>query len=404
ASPTEPNRFRLAARIGRGTADLPRDQPGLFSLAAALLGRCDFGRQSREELGRLIRVRGVTARVTSDGNQLFVVMEGPTTELPFAFQFLTAFLSDVKLEPSRLTQALSDYAARTNPLIGSIDGFARTEFQVQMNNRDPRFWVTAPAQVASYKFDDIAAWVRTHWLAGPLEIGVAGDFDPAAAVAAAAAGVGTLAPRGAAAIADRERLTLAQKPYRNITLRYGSPEKAAVVYFAWPARHLADTRAARALQLATDALVDRLRVKLREEKGVTYAPAGGVDRAPSQPDFAYAWLKLGFDPALVKKLAERVNKIADELARRGLTEEEFTRLSEPLRTRAAENLRNNDWWLHKVLLRAQTEPAVLDDARTLSTGFADLTRDEVNRAAADVFPIANAYGVGAAPAQEKSKQ
>lgn len=399
ASPTEPNRFRLVARIGRGLADLPRDRPGWFLISSSLLGRCDFNRQPREELSRIIRLRGVTARITDTGNQLLLSLEGPAPELPFAFQFLTAFLSDVKLEPARLTQALSDYAGYINPVLGSVEGYARSEFNFQMHNKDLRVAFATPGQVAGYPFPAIAAWIREHWLDGPLEVGLAGDIDPAAAVSAAAATLGTLGPRRDPPVTPDERLALPVKPRRAIIQHHGANDQAAVVYFGWPAP-VADTRESRALRFATDALIDRLRLQLREQRGATYAPTGSVDRSPVQPDYAYAWLRLAFAPAQSAKLSALVNHVADDLARHGLTADEFARLGAPLRAQAGEDLRSNTWWLLQVLLYAQTRPGVLDDARTHAQAYADLTLADVNRAAA-WLRLANASGIGASPARGK---
>jgi zinc protease len=151
------------------------------------------------------------------------------------------------------------------------------------------------------------------------------------------------------------------------------------------------------LQLATDGLVDRLRLKLREELGATYAPNGDVNRNLLQRDFDYAWVQLTFEPKQVKTMIDRVIKVADELARRGLTKEEFARLREPRRVQAGESLRSNEWWLNQVLLTAQTQPAVLDDARSLSSAFTELTRDEVNRAAASHFRAERSNIIGVSP-------
>ncbi len=96
-------------------------------------------------------------------------------------------------------------------------------------------------------------------------------------------------------------------------------------------------------------------------------------------------------------MAERVIFMADQLARQGISNEEFEHLGEPLRVRAREDLRNNWWWLNNVLLYAQSQPAVLADARSLPTIFSTLSRDDINRAATH-FIAAKSNVVGASPA------
>jgi zinc protease len=392
----EPKRFRIWARLGRGTADIPRELPGINLLAIALMGKSDLGRMTRDDLWRLTSCRAVEGSWTFDDNDFVIQLTGPSAALPFALRSLTAYLADVKLEPAKLLDALSSYPALTAEFVNSTSGSTKVERRFRVTGEDPRFRLPPVDEVKRYSFETVAGWMRTHWLEGPIEVGIAGDFKADDAIAAAAASIGALSRRHEPPAAERERTVFLGKPYRNLTF-INLPDKTASVSLFWPVRDAGDLRVFRALRVAAAALEDGLRVTLRQNLGATYAPSGGVFRAADQPDFGFISVDVTFDPSKAQKMAERAIKLADNLARHGLTKEEFARLREPLRAAALEDLRSDEWWLANVLIRAQSQPAVLAEARTHGTAYDDLSRDEVNRAAASHLVAAKSNAVGYIP-------
>ena len=95
--------------------------------------------------------------------------------------------------------------------------------------------------------------------------------------------------------------------------------------------------------------------------------------------------------------------LSDELARKGVTAEEFSRLREPRRTQMAAQLGSDDWWLHQVLVRAQSQPEVLNETRALVTAYTQVTREDVNRAAARFLRVSNASAILVIPQVAASK-
>jgi len=393
----ESHRFGLTVRLGRGLADTPFAQPRLEILALAMLGSADLGQNSQDEIERLLRLHAVDFKAGFEDNQLLFSAIGPADELPFTLRFVAALLSDVQLDPAKLKKAESQYAAMQRQESGSTLGWARNELLFQMAGEDPRLRYSSPREVGRYAFSDISAWVRQRWLDGPVEVGLAGDFEPGEAVAAVARTLGALPARGPTTATAGERLTLRITPYRRIEV-VPLRDAAAALRIAWPASSAKDVPDQAALQLAIDAVVDRLRIKVREDLGATYAPTGGVYDYALQPDFRFAWIELTFDPAQAKTLEALALQIADTLAQQGLTPEEFARLREPRRAQTAAELGSDGWWLRRILVRAQGQPEVLSDARALATAYTQVTREDVNRAAAHYLGAANASAILVVPA------
>jgi zinc protease len=214
--------------------------------------------------------------------------------------------------------------------------------------------------------------------------------------------LGALPPRQAWPDVPDEHLTLRPTAYRRTEVE-PLPDEAAALRVAWPAAAARSVADQAALQLAVDAVVDRIRIKVREDLGATYAPTGGLYRYGPQPDFAFGWIELTFDPKQANTLGLLVLNLADGLARQGMTPEEFARLREPRRTVTAAQLGSDDWWLHQVLVRAQSHPEVLAETRALAAAYSEVTREDVNRAAAKYLRASNASAILVIPQTVYSK-
>lgn len=391
-SPGEGRRFGLTARLGRGLADTPRDKPRIELLGAGILGSGALGRNTREEIERLLPYHTLEYSVDSSDSTVSINATGPSSELPFALRLLAADLSDLKPEPENLRRSLATYAELQQGETDSPGALAKNEAFYQIAAGDPRLLLQPADALAAYGFPEVVSWMKRSWLQGPLEVGITGDIDVAGTVAAAAATVGALPRRGSDAAAAAVALSFARKPYRK-TVHLKGTDKAAALRIGWPAADVADARVLYTLELAVDGVVERLRLRLREELGATYAPEGGVYRSADQPDFGYAWIDLTFDPAKATALGDRALGIADELARTGMTRDEFARLREPRSVQAMNSLASDDWWLHGVLARAQSEPGILDEVRLLATFYPSVSRDEVNRVAAQHLRSARATAI-----------
>jgi zinc protease len=381
SSATEPGRFRLAARFGRGVPDVPRDKPGLAHLATHLIAECDLGRHTREEVKRLFALRAVSFHA-GYGSQVLVTMEGPVAQLSFALQMLTAHVSDLRLDEARLKTALSDYAVCRASKLDDSAAHAGYEAALLMASGDPRLRDPPAHALQGYAFADVAAWAKTHCLEDRLELGLIGDFDSAVAIDAAAASIGTLTPRRGPPAKPAPGVTLRTKPAHEV-FREPLADKVAAVLIAWPASGAAEARTWWALSFAISVLEDRLQKVLRQELGATYSPQGGLMQNDLQPGMACAMVALTFEPDSAAKFARRTIEIADELARRGVSEEEFPRLREPLIAKATEVMRSNAWWLESILSLAQSTPEVINEVRTIPSVVRSLTRSEVTRAARD---------------------
>jgi zinc protease len=124
-------------------------------------------------------------------------------------------------------------------------------------------------------------------------------------------------------------------------------------------------------------LTDRLRVKVREEIGGSYSPQAENIGSDAFPGYGYMVASIDVAPATAEKISGLVVDLADELAQKGVTDDQLDRARQPLLTAYKESLRSNNYWL-SVLSNAQEKPQVLDWARTRFADVSAITTTEIS--------------------------
>ncbi len=373
-------RFHLTARIGRGTADVPADRPGIARLAAGILEAANLGRHPTTEITRLLELRGVNRRVLVVDDQAVITFNGPSSELTFVLQLLTAMLTDLRPVPEAWPHYLGWYNSAHLSTTGTPPGVARVNAIPLLANQDRRLGYPVVQYVAQYPFKEVSDWLRGSWLRGPVEIGIVGHFLPETLIDPIRETVGTLPRRKDGEIQTKERLTTSTQPGR-IQLKFEGGAGSTASYVQWPVTLTASPRQGAAVVLASDILEDRVRRLLREKFGATYTPMSGLYRHATQRDHAAIWIALTLAPQEDQNMTGWVMFVADELARNGASEDELLRVAEPRRTAHARDVENPAWWLETVVSRAHQDPSAIPEAIAKATAWEQTTLADVNAAA-----------------------
>lgn len=376
----EPEQFRLRIVFPQNLSDVPNNFPGIADLAGHLLLNSSLKKHKQTEIIRLLRLHAIkTGFGVTTGTPAFS-LSGPVAELPFALRYLTALLSDLEFDDDYYRVALSHYNSQHKGMMNSAGGIGMREALRVFAGDDQRA-LLSNARVFGNE-DGLRMtekWLRSHILAGPLEVGLIGDFTADEAIAAAAATIGTLKARKPAPKPGAP-LTLPKKAARQeamADLQAGTAFSCVL----WPVTTPDDPKHNAALALATDALRDLLLRVIREAVGATYSPQTAIHRDIIQRDFAYVGMFSTFDPEGARKYSEGSVKLAVRLAEKGLSEADFERVREPARARYAKDMRSNGWWLNEVVTQAQSRPENLAQARQHGKILEELTLEDVNQAA-----------------------
>ncbi|HTQ31295.1 MAG TPA: insulinase family protein [Opitutaceae bacterium] len=374
----EANTIRLTMRVGAGKLVEPADQPGLAFFADLAFLPGGLGRHSADDLQRILagRTVGVDFKTGSDA----LLFSGATNreDLLLELQLLAAYLTDPGYRPEALRLTRKNINEIYDGLAHSTSGPLATEVPRLLANGDPRFGLPPRNVMLAHTLDEEKAWLAPQFVRGPIEIGIAGDIDLPATLDALAQTFGALperAPRPA--YAAERKVSFPAKPF---TKDYRVPTEIpkAIVALYWPTADAFDVGRTRRLGLLGEIFSDRLRVKIREQLGGTYAPEAGNNSSETFTGYGRMTAETVVDPARAAEISGSIAVIAGDLNKNGVTPDELERAKKPLLTALRDSARTNQYWLTAVLASCQEYPQRLDWCRTRYTDFESITQADVN--------------------------
>jgi zinc protease len=284
------------------------------------------------------------------------------------------------------------------------NGPLATEVANLLASGDPRFGMPPKEVMLARNLEEVSAWLGPQLERGALEVSLVGDLDVEAAISAAAKTIGALPAREVKPeLPHLIKVSFPKKPFAK-DYRIESEIPKGVLQLYWPTTDGLEAARQRRLTLLAAVLNDRLRVKVREEIGATYSPRAGSNASETSPGYGYVSASVDVDPAMAPKIADLVISVADDLARKGVTEEELDRARRPMLTAIQESIRTNGYWLNGVLARAQEKPAVLEWARTRKEDVQSITAAELSTLAREYLGrdrVSRATVLPGDPAAEK---
>lgn len=371
----------MSIRIGGGLLTEPVELEGLGVYASNTFSLGGLGAHSADELRRILAGRNVGVGFGAGENAF--ALSGRTTpdDLLLQLQLAAAHVVDPGFRPEadrQMRKAITQYYDR---LAHIPQGPLQTEVPRLLANGDNRFGLPEESVLDQRNLAEARDWLVPHLQADAIEIGIVGDLDIEATIAAVAQTFGALPPRKAREdYADRRKVSFPEKPF---TKEYRVPTEIpkAIVVLHWPTDDGMEVHTDRRLRVLGNILGDRLRLKIREELGDSYSPNAGSSTSETYPGYGSISASVTVDPDEAKRVAKVVRDLADNLARKGTNEDELERAVKPILTGLRESERTNGYWLGAVLARAQEQPQRLDWARSRYQDNQAITIDEINELA-----------------------
>jgi len=387
----------MSIRIDSGLLTEPEEAEGLGVYTSNTFTLGGLGAHSADEIRRIMAGRnvGLNFSVSEDA----FVFSGATTpdDLLLQLQMAAAHVTDpgFRVEADRqMRKAITQYYDR---LAHSPSGPLQTEVPRLLANGDPRFGLPTEEVLDQRTMAEARAWVSPLLATGAIEIGLVGDLDVEEAIAAVAATFGTLPPRKAKRnYSARREVSFPARPFtREYQVPTEIPQAIAALY--WPTDDGMDVTVDRRLRVLGNVLNDRLRKEIREEMGDAYSPNAGSITSQTYPDYGWIQASITVDPEEAKRVARVVRDLADDLARRGIDDDELERAVLPILTSLRESARTNGYWLGSVLSRAQEQPERLDWARSRYEDYQSITADEISELASMYLNKEQAFQVISGP-------
>jgi len=224
---------------------------------------------------------------------------------------------------------------------------------------------------------DIQSWILHALQTGPLEISVVGDFDPKEVTRLAAQYIGSLPDRKETPENGLEPplpvFPVAQKQEVAVPTKINK----GIVTVAYPTNDFWDITRTRRLSVLGEIFSERMRVAIREQLGASYSTYAYNLSSRAYKGYGLFQAVAQISPAEYHAVETEIKKIAADIARNGITDDELLRALDPILTSIKEFQRKNEYWLNSVLIDLKKHPEQLQWSRTMLPDYQSITRDEI---------------------------
>ena len=340
----ENDRVRVRVEVGAGLAGEPRGDLGLWWTASALPA-AGIGPFTPEEFARVTAGRQIGFSVGAGSSALTLLGATNATDLVATLKLMTGEVAQPRFDEATVarvkTGALANYASIYSQPAGVLQAFGGGA----LHGGDDRF-AGLPSRdvIERLTLADFQRFWTSRLAQGPVRVVIVGDVDPAAAAAAVAQTLGTLAPRLAVTgTGDRVRAT---PPAQPVVLRHRGDPGQALVVRAYPTPGaLDDPAASAALELAGSLIQTRLTEGFRETEGATYTPLATLAQTPSLPHYGVLIAGAQVQAARVAGFGTSLDAVVSALGSRAADTDAFARAQLTAISTAQRNRQSNEWWV-----------------------------------------------------------
>lgn len=390
----------IRIRVGEGKLTLPKNQPGLETLAEAAFLPGGLRRHPQSEINRLLAGRslGYSFQIRADATCFSA--RCARRDLLLCLQLLAAHFTDAAYRPEALRGAGAEFGALYSSLTASPGGPIQLYAPRVMFDGDTRFGPPIATELTQRTLDELSAWLEPQLKRGAIELSVVGDVTWDETREALARTFGALPERSPRADTRTAAALAFSRPPAKPQIYSIDPKlgRAAIALY-WPVSDLKDVFTERRCRVLSLVLSDRLRIRLRDELGTAYSPNASFLVTDGFTKANYFTLYAEVDPSKTQQALQIIQREAAALAASGPEADEFTRAHQPYLHEMADYRQSNAYWGGTVLFDPQHNPARLPAARNRTTDIAAITREDLAKVAKRYLPIKNAFTFVTVPAR-----
>ncbi len=388
----EPGKLSFSMRVGDGASVFPAEAPGLQAMLPIALSVDGLEAHDPDELRRALAGKEVSFGLADNGSALVAAGKTTASDLELQLDLLAARLTATAWRPATQAQwagiaPILAQTVRSAPVQVFINAMNAT-----LAGNDTRLGFTDARDLAKISLDDLRAAVEPQLTGGAIALGLVGDFDPDAAIAAVAASLGTLPERGLRAESTQTAAPVrfvADRSLRTLT-HAGEPDQGAVA-LSWSTDDNSDIKDDITRDVLAAAMGLRMTETLREELGATYSPQAFSFSQPTHPGFGHLTVFATATPETMDDVTRVMREIATEMANNPIDADLLERARSPIQAGYQRAETQNSAWLDLVAM-AQSKADMLDRRRTRLAILNAVTPAEIR-------DVARKYLAGAEPVE-----
>ncbi|HEV2044217.1 MAG TPA: insulinase family protein, partial [Sphingomicrobium sp.] len=369
----EAGKVSFVTRLAGGQLALPRDKPGLGMMVSALSALGATAKHSLDDIRTLSAGRLVTPGVALSDDA--IVSAGSTTsgDLDLQMKLSAAYLTDPGYRAEAASQWSNLLPIIDKQVTAGPSSVASSRLPALLASNDLRFGLPPTADLMKRNLGEARSLLTPLLASAPIEIGIVGDIDEGAAIAAVAGSFGALPARAATVPAYAEARKASFRADRSpILMTHAGGIDQAMVGAVWPTTDDRDYRKVIGLQLLTAVADLLLTDRIREELGASYGVSVGSMMSSTYDNFGYVTVSSIVAPDKADEVDMAIAAVTRTLRTAPVSADLLDRARQPMLESAAKSLRQNGYWLGLVG-EAQTDVAKLDRPRTRDTIIRSIT-------------------------------
>ena len=377
----EAGKVRFNIRMAGGQLALPQDKPGLAAMLSILSSVSATSKHSFEDIKTLMAGKVVTAGTQVSGDAF--VAGGSTTpaDLETQMKLSAAYLTDPGYRPEAAGQWANAVPVLDKQFTAQPQAVLQTKVPAAITGNDWRFGIPDATVLSKRSFDEARAVLTPLLSNAPIEIGIVGDVDENAAIAAVARSFGALPARAAAAPAYADARKASLRADRSpIQLTHSGPADQALVAAYWPTDDDSDYRREVGLGLLAQVLDLMLTESIREQLGASYGVAVSSNMSDVYTHFGTFSVNTVVAPDKADEVEAAIATAVKQLRDEPIAADLLARARNPIMEGIAKSLRENGYWMGYVD-EAQSRADRLDRIRQRKAIYEAITPAELQKLA-----------------------
>ena len=368
---------KVLLAFGSGKSAEPSDKSGLAALSEAVINESGLGSLEKDDIERAFAGKNTSVFFEIDEDKFSLNGISVTKEIELLFQLLYAHLVDPGYRENAYNLSIKRFEQEYKALSSSIDGAMMLSGRRFLAGGDSRFGLPLFDELKKMTLEDIRSWIDGPLKHGRLEVSVVGDFDIDLMIDTVSRYLGSLQVRKG--LKHRKRSDLPEFPVaQSLEIEVPTKINNGIVIVAFPSEDLWDINRSRRLSVLSEIFSDRLRENIREKLGAAYSAFAFNSPKRAYPGYGVFYSMAYIDPVQADLIESQIKKIASDISKNGVTQEELNRALKPTLTSIKEMLGKNSYWLGTVLCQSLIYPQQLQWSRTILKDYDSISADEVS--------------------------
>lgn len=326
-------RISLSFHVGQGYDGVPDEKYHMAKLGFLADSSSGFGKLSAHDAQHLARTHGIRVQSALRRYSTVISGSGETDELEHIVAAMWAQYKDATFEKQHLAEALKSLELADQHRGKDAPSLAKLESYPFFYGETLRSRPTTRADVAGIQLAELAAYHKSLHQGGQPVLNVVGDFDPKKIIKSMGHffGADAVSYPDTLSSSHTPKSIFPEKGLRHRILTAPSTLNQAELKISWlrPLEQLEDRRTLLLRRLTSAVVKDRLRDRIREDKGLAYSPSMTY-RVDNVEGYGLYRLNVSSQPAQMKALKHNIREVIAGFADRKVTAQELSRQKKTL--------------------------------------------------------------------------